>query len=85
MDLHSSFEILGETTDHSKQPAARVSAVSGDYDRTMGTPMPGFPPRGSTLYVFSIDGESLHTGDGQKETDSNAPAVRQDQGMGGKP
>jgi lanthanide-dependent methanol dehydrogenase len=47
--------------------------------------MPGFPPRGSTLYVFSIDGESLHTGQGQKETESNAPAVRQDQGMGGKP
>jgi predicted permease len=39
MDLHSSFEILGQPTDHSNQPAARVSAVSGDYARTMGTPM----------------------------------------------
>jgi glucose dehydrogenase len=24
--------------------------------------MPGFPPRGSTLYVFSLDGESVATG-----------------------
>jgi putative ABC transport system permease protein len=39
MDLHSSFEILGQPTDHSNQPGARVSAVSGDFARTMGTPM----------------------------------------------
>jgi hypothetical protein len=24
--------------------------------------MPGFPPRGSTLYVFSLDGDSVATG-----------------------
>jgi len=39
MDLHSSFEILGQLTDRSHQPQARVSAASGDYARTMGTPI----------------------------------------------
>jgi len=39
MDLHSSFEILGQPTDRSHQPQARVSAVSGDYARTLGTPI----------------------------------------------
>jgi predicted permease len=39
MDLHSSFEILGQPTDHSDHPSARVSAVSSDYARTMGTPI----------------------------------------------
>jgi len=39
MDLHSSFEILGQPTDRSHQPQARVSAASGDYARTMGTPI----------------------------------------------
>jgi alcohol dehydrogenase (cytochrome c) len=47
--------------------------------------MPGFPPRGGTLYVFSIDGESPHGGAGQMQTEGGAPAARQDHGMGGKP
>jgi predicted permease len=39
MDLHSSFEILGQPSDRSHHPEARVSAVSGDYARAMGTPI----------------------------------------------
>ena len=39
MDLHSSFEILGQPSDRSHHPAARVSAASGDYARAMGTPI----------------------------------------------
>ncbi len=39
MDLHSSFDILGQAKDPKNEPAARVSAVSGDYARTMGTPI----------------------------------------------
>jgi|KBSMisStaDraftv2_1062788.scaffolds.fasta_scaffold13825_2 alcohol dehydrogenase (cytochrome c) len=66
-----------------RQYVAVYSGIGGAA--MVSSSMPGFPPRGSTLYVFSIDGESLHTGEGQKETESNAPAVRQDQGMGGKP
>jgi len=37
MDLHSSFDILGQPADSSHHPRARVSAVSGDYARAMGT------------------------------------------------
>ena len=36
---------------------------------------PGFPPRGSTLYVFSINGDSLASGPGMKETDASAAAA----------
>jgi putative ABC transport system permease protein len=39
MDLHSSFDILGQPTDRSNQPGARVSAASGDYAHAMGTPI----------------------------------------------
>ena len=39
MDLGSDFEILGQPTDKSNHPNARVSAVSNDYARTMGTPV----------------------------------------------
>lgn len=39
MDLHSSFDILGRPRDRKNGPEARVSAVSGDYARTMGTPI----------------------------------------------
>jgi predicted permease len=38
MDIGASFNIVGETKDGEK-PHARVSAVSGDYARTMGTPV----------------------------------------------
>jgi predicted permease len=39
MDVGSSFEILGQPTDPANRPQARVSAVSGDYAKTMGTPV----------------------------------------------
>ena len=39
MDLGSSFEILGQPSAKSDKPEARVSAVSGDYARTLGTPV----------------------------------------------
>jgi putative ABC transport system permease protein len=39
MDLSSSFDILGEVKDPANEPVARVSAVSGDYARTLGTPL----------------------------------------------
>jgi predicted permease len=40
MDVGSSFDILGEPSgDPANKPDARVSAVSGDYARTMGTPI----------------------------------------------
>ncbi len=39
MDLGSSFDIVGHPTDPANRPHARVSAVSGDYARTLGTPV----------------------------------------------
>ena len=39
MDLHSSFEVVGQRTDPKNHPEARVSAVSGDYARVMRTPI----------------------------------------------
>ncbi|HEY2859736.1 MAG TPA: ABC transporter permease [Terracidiphilus sp.] len=39
MDVGSSFEIIGRPTSPDKRPEARVTAVSGDYARTMGTPL----------------------------------------------
>ncbi len=39
MDLHSSFEILGQAKDPKNRPEARVTAVSGDYARVLGTPV----------------------------------------------
>jgi len=39
MELHSSFEIVGEAKNPANSPEARVTAVSGDYARTLGTPI----------------------------------------------
>src|SRR5262252_5819142 len=39
IDLGSSFEIVGQTKDPSNPMHTRVSAVSGDYARTFGTPV----------------------------------------------
>lgn len=39
MNLHSSFEIVGQPTDRSNHPGARVTAATGDYARAMGTPI----------------------------------------------
>ncbi len=38
-DLDSDFDIVGQPSDPRNNPGARVSAVSGDYARTLGTPI----------------------------------------------
>ena len=66
-----------------RQYIAVYSGVGGAAMVSSSTP--GFPPRGGSLYVFSIDGESPHSGAGMLTTKGTAPAARQDHGMGGKP
>ena len=39
MNVGTSFEILNQPTDSDHKPSGRVTAVSGDYARTMGTPV----------------------------------------------
>jgi putative ABC transport system permease protein len=39
MDIGSSFDIAGQVKDKGNKPGARVSAVSGDFARTLGTPI----------------------------------------------
>jgi predicted permease len=39
MDMGTSFSILGRAKDPANKPEARISAVSGDYAQTMGTPV----------------------------------------------
>jgi putative ABC transport system permease protein len=39
MDIGSSFDIVGQVKSADNKPNARVSAVSGDYARTLGTPV----------------------------------------------
>jgi putative ABC transport system permease protein len=39
MDMQTSFAILNQAKDPANKPEARISAVSGDYARTMGTPV----------------------------------------------
>ena len=39
MNMSTSFEILGQPKSADNKPEARVSAVSGEYARTMGTPV----------------------------------------------
>ena len=39
MDMRTSFEVVGQPKDPSNRLQARISAVSGDYARTMGTPL----------------------------------------------
>jgi putative ABC transport system permease protein len=53
MNLGSSFDILGQPTDSSNKPEARVTAVSGDYARVLGTPV----ARGRMI----ADGDALTT------------------------
>jgi putative ABC transport system permease protein len=38
-DMHTSFEILGQAKDPANKPGARITAVSGGYTQTMGTPV----------------------------------------------
>jgi putative ABC transport system permease protein len=39
VDMGTSFEIVGQAKDPANKPEARISAVSGNYARTMGTPV----------------------------------------------
>jgi len=39
MDVGSGFEIVGQPKDPANPPEARVAAISGEYARTLGTPM----------------------------------------------
>ncbi len=39
MNVGSSFDILNQPSDAANKPAANVTAVSGDYARTLGTPV----------------------------------------------
>src|SRR5271170_8014076 len=39
MDLGTSFAVVGQAKDQGNKPEARISAVSGDYARTMVTPV----------------------------------------------
>lgn len=39
MDVGTSFEIVGQAKDPKNKPEGRISAVSGDYARTLGTPI----------------------------------------------
>src|ERR1700728_2378982 len=39
MDIGTSFGVLGRAKDPANKPEARISAVSGDYARTLGTPV----------------------------------------------
>jgi len=39
MDIGTSFAVLGQAKDPANKPESRISAVSGDYARTMGTPV----------------------------------------------
>jgi predicted permease len=60
VDMGTSFEILGQAKDPANRPQARISAVSGDYARTMGTPvlrgrMIGDGDTGSTPFVAVIN------------------------------
>lgn len=66
-----------------RQYVAIYSGVGGAAMVSASTP--GFPPRGGSLYVFSIDGDSPHGGAGMFTTEGKAPAARHDHGMGGKP
>ena len=50
-----------------REYVAVESGVGGVASQVMGQ-MKGFPPRGSTLYVFSIDGQSPSSGAGMIDT-----------------
>ncbi|MEJ8838832.1 PQQ-dependent dehydrogenase, methanol/ethanol family [Ramlibacter sp. AN1133] len=65
-----------------RQYIAIYSGVGGAA--MVSSSMPGFPPRGSTLYVFSLGGDSPHGSAGMLTTEGGGPASRPDHGMGGK-
>jgi hypothetical protein len=45
--------------------------------------MKGFPARGSTLYVFSLEGESPHSAAGMLTTEGYKPAAEADENNSG--
>jgi putative ABC transport system permease protein len=61
VDMGTSFEIVGQAKDPANKPEARISAVSGEYARTMGTPV--------------IRGRMI--GDGDTETTPFAAVINQ--------
>ena len=65
-----------------RQYVAVYSGVGGAA--MVSKSMPGFPPRGSTLYVFSLNGDSPHGGPAMMTTEGTAPAAASDEGTGGK-
>jgi hypothetical protein len=46
--------------------------------------MPGFPPRGSTLYVFSIDGDSIATALEMPATEPGGTSKQNDNSQAGR-
>lgn len=85
MDMHSSFTIVGQPEQKSKTkfPNARVTAVSGDYSSTLGTPvlrgrMPGENDTASTPYVVAIN-EAL-----AKKYFAGKDPLQQQMDLGGK-
>ena len=66
-----------------RQYVAVYSGVGGAA--MVSSAQPGFPPRGGVLYVFSIDGDSPHSGPGMLTTEGSVSAARSDRGMGSKP
>jgi alcohol dehydrogenase (cytochrome c) len=65
-----------------RQYVAIYSGVGGAA--MVSKAMPGFPPRGSTLYVFSIDGDSIATGLEMPTTDSPSPSKQNDSSQSGR-
>ena len=57
-----------------RQYVAVYSGVGGAA--MVSKDMPGFPPRGSTLYVFSIDGASPASGPAFIETQARSPSAK---------
>jgi PQQ-dependent dehydrogenase (methanol/ethanol family) len=46
--------------------------------------MNGFPARGGTVYVFSLNGQSINSGPGMRETEAGMPAAQPDQTISGR-
>ena len=66
-----------------RQYVAVYSGVGGAA--MVSSSMTGFPPRGSTLYVFSINGDSPHGGSGMFTTEAKGSAQQSGMTVGGKP
>ncbi|MFC5499714.1 PQQ-dependent dehydrogenase, methanol/ethanol family [Caenimonas terrae] len=66
-----------------RQYVAVYSGVGGAA--MVSKSMPGFPPRGSTLYVFSIDGDSPSSGAGMLTTESGPVPAAPAGVTGGRP